>query len=74
LGWPTNFMDWIRATIKLLNVSWFCTRMHVYLLLKFIRCQFAPSLGCPTVSPQFLQTLKTYIDRSGKPVLLYIYR
>jgi hypothetical protein len=33
-----------------------------------------PSLGCPTVSPQFLQTLKTLIDRSGKPVLLYIYQ
>ncbi len=32
-----------------------------------------PSLGCPTVSPPFLQTLKTFIDRSAKPVLLYIY-
>jgi hypothetical protein len=47
LGWPTNFMDWIRATIKLLNVSWFCTRMHVYLLLKFIRCLYARVLGAP---------------------------
>ena len=32
-----------------------------------------PSLGCPTVSTDFLQTLKQYIDGSAKPVLLYIY-
>lgn len=33
-----------------------------------------PSLGCPTVSPAFLLELKTYIDRSAKPVLLYIFK
>ena len=32
------------------------------------------SLGCPTVSPDFLQLLKKYIDRTGKPILLYIYQ
>ncbi len=32
-----------------------------------------PSLGCPTVSPPFLQQLKTFIDGSAKPILLYIY-
>jgi hypothetical protein len=31
------------------------------------------SNGCPTVSPNFLQTLATYIDKSKKPVLLWIY-
>lgn len=31
------------------------------------------SWGCPTVSPAFLNTLKTYIDRSAEPVLLSIY-
>lgn len=29
--------------------------------------------GCPTVAPGFLQQLRTYIDHSGKPVLLWIY-
>lgn len=29
--------------------------------------------GCPTVAPGFLQQLKTYIDCSGKPVLLWVY-
>ena len=33
-----------------------------------------PSLGCPTVSPAFLQTLKKYIDAPGKRILLYIYK
>ena len=33
-----------------------------------------PSLGCPTVSPAFLQRLKTYISGSSKPILLYIYK
>lgn len=28
--------------------------------------------GCPTVSPQFLQTLKTYISKAERPVLLWI--
>lgn len=32
------------------------------------------SLGCPTVSPSFLQELKIIIDQSSKPVLLWIYR
>ena len=31
------------------------------------------SWGCPTVAPAFLNTVKNYIDRSGKPVLLWIY-
>ncbi len=32
-----------------------------------------PSLGCPTVAPEFLTTLSNYISKSGKPVLLEIY-
>lgn len=31
------------------------------------------SWGCPTVSPDFLQELKKYIDASEKPILLWIY-
>lgn len=31
------------------------------------------SLGCPTVSPPFLDRLKTYLDNSREPVLLWIY-
>jgi hypothetical protein len=31
------------------------------------------SLGCPTVSPSFLPTLKKYIDKAGKPVVLWIF-
>jgi len=31
------------------------------------------SWGCPTVAPAFLTQLKTYIDKSAKPVLLNIY-
>jgi hypothetical protein len=31
------------------------------------------SWGCPTVAPVFLRTLQEYIDRSAKPVLLWIY-
>lgn len=31
------------------------------------------SQGCPTVSPAFLSRLKTYIDKTDKPVLLWIY-
>jgi hypothetical protein len=31
------------------------------------------SNGCPTVSPNFLETLATYIDKSKKPVLLWIF-
>ena len=30
------------------------------------------SEGCPTVNPAFLETLAGYIDRSAKPILLYI--
>jgi hypothetical protein len=30
------------------------------------------SLGCPTVNPSFLPTLKKYIDKSDKPVMLWI--
>ena len=31
------------------------------------------SWGCPTVAPAFLQELKTYIEKSERPVLLSIY-
>jgi hypothetical protein len=31
------------------------------------------SWGCPTVAPSFLTALKTYLDNSEKPVLLYVY-
>lgn len=31
------------------------------------------SQGCPTVSTLFLQTLKTYIEKSKQPILLYIF-
>lgn len=31
------------------------------------------SQGCPTVSPSFLQSLRTYLDDSDKPVLLWIF-
>jgi L,D-transpeptidase catalytic domain len=31
------------------------------------------SNGCPTVSPNFLETLSGYIDKSKEPVLLWIY-
>jgi hypothetical protein len=31
------------------------------------------SWGCPTVSPFFLQQLKFYLDKPGKPILLWIY-
>lgn len=31
------------------------------------------SQGCPTVSPAFLSRLKTYLDRSKEPILLWIY-
>jgi len=35
--------------------------------------EICQSDGCPTVSPGFLQQLKPIIDRSRKPVLLWIY-
>jgi hypothetical protein len=31
------------------------------------------SLGCPTVSPEFLTQLKSYINISSKPIMLWIY-
>lgn len=31
------------------------------------------SLGCPTVNPSFLPTLKKYIDKADKPVILWIF-
>ena len=31
------------------------------------------SWGCPTVAPAFLTKLKNYIDKSGEPILLWIY-
>lgn len=33
-----------------------------------------PSLGCPTVAPEFLKKLSSIIDASNKPVLLSIYQ
>lgn len=30
------------------------------------------SQGCPTVNPEYLKELSTFIDRSKKPILLYI--
>lgn len=35
--------------------------------------EICQSNGCPTVSPDFLQQLKTIINTSSKPVLLWIY-
>lgn len=35
--------------------------------------EICQSDGCPTVSPSFLQYLKPVIERSSKPVLLWIY-
>src|SRR5215203_4114957 len=37
------------------------------------RDEICQSDGCPTVSPQFLQQLKPLINRSPKPVLLWIF-
>jgi L,D-transpeptidase catalytic domain len=34
--------------------------------------EICTSLGCPTVNPSFLPTLKTYIDKADKPVMLWI--
>ena len=38
-----------------------------------VKDDICQSDGCPTVSPNFLQYLKPIIDKSGKPVLLWIY-
>jgi hypothetical protein len=38
-----------------------------------IKDDICQSDGCPTVSPNFLQQLKTIITNSGKPVLLWIF-
>ena len=35
--------------------------------------EICQSNGCPTVSPGFLEALKPIINRSGKPVLLWIF-
>jgi L,D-transpeptidase catalytic domain len=35
--------------------------------------EICTSLGCPTVNPGFLNTLKAYIEKSKKPILLWIY-
>lgn len=32
------------------------------------------SQGCPTVSPSFLQSLRTYLDDADKPLLLWIFQ
>ena len=38
-----------------------------------VKDEICQSDGCPTVSPGFLQYIKPIIDRSKKPVLLWIY-
>jgi len=38
-----------------------------------VKDEICQSNGCPTVSPSFLLQLKTIINRSSKPVLLWIY-
>ena len=38
-----------------------------------VKDEICQSDGCPTVSPNFLQELKPIIDRSSKPVLLWIF-
>lgn len=38
-----------------------------------VKDDICQSDGCPTVSPNFLQYLKPIIEKSGKPVLLWIY-
>jgi hypothetical protein len=35
--------------------------------------EICQSDGCPTVSPNFLKELKPIIDKSSKPVLLWIF-
>ncbi len=35
--------------------------------------EICTSLGCPTVNPSFLPTLKSYIDKANKPVILWIF-
>jgi L,D-transpeptidase catalytic domain len=35
--------------------------------------QICESWGCPTVAPSFLGTLKTYLDKSASPTLLWIF-
>jgi hypothetical protein len=39
-----------------------------------IKDDICQSDGCPTVAPGYLQQLKPIIDKSGKPVLLWIYQ
>lgn len=34
--------------------------------------QICNSQGCPTVAPAFLRTISSYIDKSEKPILLWI--
>ncbi len=38
-----------------------------------VKDEICQSDGCPTVSPGFLKYLKPLLDKSGKPVLLWIY-
>jgi len=38
-----------------------------------VQDEICQSDGCPTVSPQFFQQLKPLINRSPKPVLLWIF-
>ena len=38
-----------------------------------VKDEICQSNGCPTVSPGYLQQLKPIIDKSSKPVLLWIY-
>jgi hypothetical protein len=45
--------------------------LHSYPAIPLLPLMYVESQGCPTVSPQFLETLSTYIDGSKKPILLY---
>jgi hypothetical protein len=38
-----------------------------------VAADICKSQGCPTVAPAFLNQLKQYLDKSAKPVLLYIF-
>ena len=38
-----------------------------------VRDEICQSNGCPTVSPNFLKELRPIIDKSSKPILLWIY-
>lgn len=50
--------------------------LHAHVCVPYNEVSPAPicqSDGCPTVAPEYLQELKTVIDKARKPVLLWIY-